>query len=388
MSVDVEGAEYEIMKVFPFNKYKVYSLTIEHGGNGQLKHDIRNLMKENGYIIYKELRWDDVFILPELLEKQCVNSFDFFDTLAHRYYVDENSIFNLVAKMHNLENFLEIRKQTEMMTEGILKDIYEKIYEIKPEWKILDLENLEFELEKKYLLPNHRMINKIKQQKNPLIISDTFYSHEQLRLLAKHFDITNAEIFVSRSGKRDGWIYKKLQEKYIIVGHYGDNQHSDIVNAKLNDINAELILDRHFVDLEKKMYVSKLHALSFMTRTCRLLSNNMEISLIFMMNLLMAELLHRIIKELSIKNLLLTQRDCCHLEKIFKIFYPEINAKELYTSRLAFEKHSPSFIEYYKKCVKHDCVIFDMNGTGYSTYNFCKKNNITLTKNSKLIFGK
>ena len=40
MSIDVEGAEYEILKVFPFDKYKIYSLTVEHGGNQKFKSDI------------------------------------------------------------------------------------------------------------------------------------------------------------------------------------------------------------------------------------------------------------------------------------------------------------------------------------------------------------
>jgi FkbM family methyltransferase len=52
ISIDTEGAEYEILSGFPFNKYKVKLWTIEHNqflDDSQLKKKIRRIMRINGY---------------------------------------------------------------------------------------------------------------------------------------------------------------------------------------------------------------------------------------------------------------------------------------------------------------------------------------------------
>lgn len=389
MSVDVEGAEYDILRVFPFDKYKIYALTIEHGYNQTNRDNIKKVMLDNNYILYKELLWDDIYVLPELLTKKVVNSFDFFDTLVHRFYISENSIIEIIAQKYNLPNFINIRKSAEMQTEGTLNDIYNNIYLLHPKWKELNLENIEFQLEKQHLIPNYRMINKINSLKNTIVISDTFYSKEQLKELCDHFDI-QSEIFVSRSGKKDGWIYKELAKEYIIVGHYGDNPYSDIRNALLNNINCQLIEDRHLTNIEKKLALANMNSCTIMHRLCRL-SNSLifsdDIANIFLVNLLVGELLFRRSQELGLKNILLTQRDCCHLVKVMKVLYSELNCKEFYTSRLAFKNNQSGFKKYYKNNVTSDVIIFDMNGTGYSTDEFCQKNQIILSPNTKMIFA-
>ena len=389
MSVDVEGAEYDILRVFPFDKYKIYALTIEHGYNKTNRENIKKVMLDNNYILYKELLWDDIYVLPELLVKKVVNSFDFFDTLAHRFYIGDNSIIEIIAQKYNLPDFINIRKSVEMQTDGVLKDIYNNIYQLRPEWKELDLENVEFQLEKQYLIPNYSMINKLNSLKNTIIISDTFYSKEQLKELCDHFGI-QTEIYVSRSGKKDGWIYKELEKEYIIVGHYGDNPYSDIRNALLNNINCQLIEDRHLTNIEKKLASAKMNSYTMLHRLCRL-SNSLifsdDIANIFLVNLLVGELLFRRANELGLTNILLTQRDCCHLVKIMRVLYSELNCEEFYTSRLAFKNNQTGFKKYYKNNVKTDVIIFDMNGTGYSTDEFCQKNQIILTPKTKMIFA-
>ncbi len=78
-SLDVEGQEYNILKTFPFNKYKFRCLTVEHnephvGPDMQMK--IRRLLEENGYKYVKGNddvnNWghgpiDDFYINPELI---------------------------------------------------------------------------------------------------------------------------------------------------------------------------------------------------------------------------------------------------------------------------------------------------------------------------------
>ena len=48
LALDVERSEYEIMKVFPFDRYKFKAVSIEMGGNTY--RILTNLIKDNGYI--------------------------------------------------------------------------------------------------------------------------------------------------------------------------------------------------------------------------------------------------------------------------------------------------------------------------------------------------
>ncbi|KAG7355004.1 methyltransferase FkbM domain containing protein [Nitzschia inconspicua] len=52
MSLDVEGSEYEIMKDFPFEEYKIKILTVERPSNA-----LKDLLLSKGYIELKTLAW-------------------------------------------------------------------------------------------------------------------------------------------------------------------------------------------------------------------------------------------------------------------------------------------------------------------------------------------
>jgi FkbM family methyltransferase len=57
LSVDTEGSEYEILQAFPFDRWRVRLLTIEHNFTPR-RADIRALMEQHGYCC-TEQQWDD-----------------------------------------------------------------------------------------------------------------------------------------------------------------------------------------------------------------------------------------------------------------------------------------------------------------------------------------
>ncbi|WP_170968108.1 FkbM family methyltransferase [Halomonas sp. 15WGF] len=61
ISIDTEGSELEIIENFPFNKWKITYITIEHNFTS-IRTDIEELMKKNGYTKY-EASWDDWYML-------------------------------------------------------------------------------------------------------------------------------------------------------------------------------------------------------------------------------------------------------------------------------------------------------------------------------------
>ena len=62
VSLDIEGAEYEALKGFPFSKYKVGAFTIEHNSEEPKRRQIRELLKKNGYRFVRQRGVDDWYV--------------------------------------------------------------------------------------------------------------------------------------------------------------------------------------------------------------------------------------------------------------------------------------------------------------------------------------
>lgn len=52
LSLDVEGAEYLIMKDFPFESYHIKIMTVERPSK-----ELRKLLEEKGFLFLKDLAW-------------------------------------------------------------------------------------------------------------------------------------------------------------------------------------------------------------------------------------------------------------------------------------------------------------------------------------------
>jgi len=65
MNLDIEGAELEALKGFPFDKYKIGALAVEHGFREPKRSDIKALMESHGYKrLYSHVQ-DDFYVSPE-----------------------------------------------------------------------------------------------------------------------------------------------------------------------------------------------------------------------------------------------------------------------------------------------------------------------------------
>jgi len=68
MSLDVEGAELDVLKAFDFDKYKVALLSIEHNHNHEKANAIRAFLKAWGYDYVSHYN-DDFFFCPATLKQ-------------------------------------------------------------------------------------------------------------------------------------------------------------------------------------------------------------------------------------------------------------------------------------------------------------------------------
>jgi FkbM family methyltransferase len=62
MSVDIEGAELEALRAFPFDRYRVAAWTIEHNREEPKRSQIVALLGEHGYRRVNAWRQDDFFV--------------------------------------------------------------------------------------------------------------------------------------------------------------------------------------------------------------------------------------------------------------------------------------------------------------------------------------
>lgn len=66
MSLDIEGAEFEVLKCVDLNKFKIGLMSIEHNHEKVKKELIRNYLMDFGYSFVEHCN-DDLFFNPEIL---------------------------------------------------------------------------------------------------------------------------------------------------------------------------------------------------------------------------------------------------------------------------------------------------------------------------------
>jgi len=62
MNLDVEGSEYEVLRVFPFDRYTFRCISIEHNFETEKRNKIFKLMTEKGYRLAHTVHVDDWYI--------------------------------------------------------------------------------------------------------------------------------------------------------------------------------------------------------------------------------------------------------------------------------------------------------------------------------------
>ena len=74
LSLDTEGSEFIILKDFPFNRYRIRAMTIEHNKTEPKRTQIRNLLETNNYHYIKSLGDDDLFLHKMMMKTNPIPS--------------------------------------------------------------------------------------------------------------------------------------------------------------------------------------------------------------------------------------------------------------------------------------------------------------------------
>jgi FkbM family methyltransferase len=62
LNIDIEGAEYEALRVFPFDRYRIGAITVEHNNIEDRRIQLRDLLESHGYRLEWAIRDQDWYV--------------------------------------------------------------------------------------------------------------------------------------------------------------------------------------------------------------------------------------------------------------------------------------------------------------------------------------
>lgn len=326
--------------------------------------------------------------------KREVVSYDFWDTLCGRICYDNIGLFHIMEHRLKITGFAKLRIQAEINvsktnTNYSLSEIYNEF---------LNMCRCDIS---KYLLCLYEQLTEISMiffirkhasrlDDNSIIVSDFFWDHDQF---VKFLDmigiyINHKQVFVTNDGKRDGYVWEKLQNKtpFQITKHVGNNKWSDYDNVKIKtSIVPECVIgDVSLTDNETYMHDHGFPLIGSVMRSVRL-SNmykpdgiqhkiwNIYCDRYLPVLLIQALVLNQL--QDSATKFTFMARDVWMLMNVFKVLFPTHACQYYYTSRNAMNHADCDYVEY-SRAVLDGSIVVDLLGTGNTFTAFCKKHNI------------
>ena len=193
--------------------------------------------------------------LKNTIQKAKIISFDIFDTLLLRSFLEPKDVFLALEKAENCPEFFKYRSEAEpkaweKLVSSTKDDVtLDEIYAQMPShMQHMKEKEIAFECEHLFLNPEMYDVFEyaLSQGKQVIICSDMYLPSETLEhLLAKRLNSNQFKLYVSADyGKRKhtGRLFEHvitdLQVKPSDILHVGDNMQSDVIIPKSKGINA------------------------------------------------------------------------------------------------------------------------------------------------------
>ena len=355
-------------------------------------HYIGNNVYDNPYTKLSQHTCKLKYHNPFNLDIKNINkSFDLWDTIIGRICFSNLELFKLIEKRLKIKDFYKNRIESEEFVckntnnNFTIKDIYNVLYNrINTKLSKEELINYEYFSEINLTFKINENINKMDPQ--TIIVSDFFYDKEMFSkfLYIKKIWLPMEKIFITNSGKLDGYIWNKIP--FNIKDHTGDNKWSDCEHPAYKKHN---IITHHFNgDLNKYenyMVENNFDYLGYIMRSVRLSNpykkksdewvlwnfySNHYLPIIFLKIYSL-----KFLFDLKNEKVVFMSRDTYFLLHFYRAFFPSYECDYIYISRASMKNANEEYVEYVKDKVSNGIVI-DLVGTGNSFSNFCKKNKI------------
>jgi len=295
-----------------------------------------------------------------------MNSFDVFDTLIARRYIDNTMVLNTIATELKIPNFTQERQKADNGARS-LTQIYETL--VINNTLTNDAASIamarEIELERQTSIPIKENMDKVSD--GDLLISDMYLPAWAILEMTKFAGLKKqVTIHQSNAGKSSGKVWKELSTKPDL--HLGDNAHSDVTMPTMHGISAVLYPGTAFNEAENFFYRNGMQHVALLIRESRLRNYDADTSPFFTvansLNLawlfVTAEMLYRKYKNTDIVFL---GRDCQLLQKIYATYYNSSCSYLPFSRKVAFNQPDIA-TRYLKKHSPEKCVYFDLVSTG------------------------
>ncbi len=351
--------------------------------NGIELEDYRgNNLLEKKKVVYNLSNLAPLFIndIKKQIYEHDIISFDLFDTLVTRNVLNPTDIYSLMNQQLvkigvEIDDFEDRRLEAELILTKErapkLVDIYRYVLEhIDGNCKFTpnELADLEWEIDQKLLIPRLKVCELIRDAiengKRIQIITDSYYSSEQIVLLLNRFNITGYErVFVSSEygiGKTQG-LFSVVQNilgegKYL---HVGDDKLADeespaqvgmdsfliYSGREMFEATGDLGLEEYIAELPERiqlgMFVARLFNNPFIFENNPsaelVVERSEDVAYLFMAPILTDFVLwlYRFVVSNDVDRVLFAARDGYLVQKMFEMLPECCNTTYFLTSRLA-----------------------------------------------------
>lgn len=297
-----------------------------------------------------------------------MKSFDVFDTLIGRRFINNDNILEEVQRILNIHNFVNYRKAADTGKRNIF-EIYEAMVQSQliPKAIADKALELEYSLEISNAFPIIENIKKVNH--GDLLISDMYLTGAMILEMVRSAGLDKqVTIYQSNRDKHTGKLWERLKSATFL--HLGDNKRSDYDVPISFGINSELYPGTHFTEIEEKISKSTSKSLSCLMREVRLRLDHKFVTTEFLNTstqfnlpalMILCELINRTYPN---RSMVFLGRDCQLLQKMYSTFYNNTKSVYLPFSRKIAFLYPDLCIEYINSHSPANSVLFDLNSTG------------------------
>jgi len=297
-----------------------------------------------------------------------MRSFDVFDTLIARRFINNDNILEEVQRSLNISNFVNHRKAADTGKRSIA-EIYEAMVQSQVLSKSVAREAIELEYSLE-IINSFPIIENIKKVRHgDLLISDMYLSGPMILEMVRSAGLDKqVTIYQSNRDKHTGKLWERLKSSELL--HLGDNKRSDYDVPTSFGISSELYPGTHFTNTEEGICKVNLKTLALLMREVRLrLDHKFEtadfLNTATQFNLPALFILCELIKrKYPNRCMVFLGRDCQLLQKIYSTFYTNTKSMYLPFSRKIAFGYPELSVEYLNIHCPANSVLFDLNSTG------------------------
>ncbi|MBV8925253.1 MAG: hypothetical protein JOZ74_07760 [Bradyrhizobium sp.] len=324
-----------------------------------------------------------------------VNSWDVFDTLVSRFFVDPIDVLRLVEQRAQEADFLKRRLQAQADLDHVgapyvIHDIYRRLVASgmeKP--RALTMLGLELAIERELLFPIRAIVEMV--EPGDIILSDMYLPDEVVFDLVRELCGLDELRPIVRSnwGKASGTIWPQVMAHYAVRTHFGDNHHSDVEAPRKFGIETSCIDNARPTPWEMTVANLGLQQLALLLRETRLRGVTNEAGPL--QNVIAGPYL-ALLYGFSVwlnrsfgpdQRFVFLRRDADDLARVFSTLYPFVDSTTLDLSREIVL--SRSFDHILLSRINADSVLVDPLTSGRTVSHFLTRNGNTSTRLATLI---